>query len=153
MYTRHEISGEEHLAWWERTRERTDQAYFMYERDGQPSGIVGYTQIDPINKNASWAFYASPSAPAGTGSRMELLALDHAFGPMELNKLHCEVLAFNKAVVNLHHKFGFKTEGILRAHHFCDGEYIDIIRLGILADEWRSQRPEMLTKLKPLTRS
>ena len=29
MFTQHEISREEHLAWWKKTKERTDQKYFM----------------------------------------------------------------------------------------------------------------------------
>ena len=29
MYTRHEISREEHLNWWGKTKERADQKYFM----------------------------------------------------------------------------------------------------------------------------
>lgn len=147
MYTRHEISASEHLAWWERTRGREDQQYFMYERSGAPLGIVGFTAIDPANRNCSWAFYSAQEAPRGTGSRMEFLALEHAFGTMGLHKLHCEVLAFNTSVVGLHQKFGFAIEGTLREHHRMDGEYVDIIRLGLLASEWVGKRDEMQAKL------
>ena len=79
MYSRHEISAEEHLSWWERTRNRSDQRYLMYEYAGTPLGVVAFTGIDPVNENSSWAFYSSPNAVRGTGSRMEILALDHAF--------------------------------------------------------------------------
>lgn len=152
MYTRHEISLDEHLAWWARTRERTDQSYKMFEREGTPLGVVGFTQIDQVNSNSSWAFYASPAAPAGTGSRMEFLALDFAFEELALHKLHCEVLAFNQPVIKLHHKFGFQTEGILRSQHLHGAEYIDIVRLGILSDEWRATRQAMLKKLQATNR-
>lgn len=147
MYTRHVISREEHLAWWERTSSRSDQVYFMYERDDVPMGIVAFTQIDPANANSSWAFYAAPDAARGTGSRMEYLALEHAFGQMRLHKLHCEVLAFNAPVVALHQKFGFMIEGRLREHHHLEGDYVDIVRLGILASEWAEKREEMWDRL------
>lgn len=147
MYTRHVISREEHLAWWDRISLRSDQAYFMYERDSAPMGIVAFNQLDPANANASWAFYAAPEAAPGTGSRMEYLALDHAFGQMRLHKLHCEVLAFNSPVVTLHQKFGFVIEGRLREHHNVDGNYVDIVRLGILASEWAEKRDEMRNRL------
>lgn len=147
MYTRHEISLEEHLAWWEATRRRADRRYFMYECDGRGQGVVGFTDIDAANRNASWAFYSAPNAPKGTGSRMELLALEYAFGDLGLHKLHCEVLAFNKAVIGLHQKFGFHVEGILREQHKVDDSFVDIYRLGILAREWASMRGPMTEKL------
>ncbi|HDZ3451913.1 UDP-4-amino-4,6-dideoxy-N-acetyl-beta-L-altrosamine N-acetyltransferase [Pseudomonas aeruginosa] len=152
MYTRHEISWDEHLAWWERTKSRKDQAYFMYEYKGVSSGIVAFTGIDSTNRNSSWAFYASTEAPKGTGSRMEFLALDYAFGDMGLHKLYCEVLAFNAPVIKLHQKYGFKAEGVFREHHMVDGAYVDIHRLGILATEWSDKRSEIKEKLIALSR-
>lgn len=152
MYTRHEISREEHLSWWARTQQRQDQEYFMYEFDGVPSGIVGFTQIDPVNANATWAFYASPLAPKGTGSRMEYLALEHAFTVLKLNKLCCEVLAFNEAVIKLHKKFAFSVEGIFREQHRVASNFVDVYRLGVLSREWAVQRPRMAEKLEKLTR-
>lgn len=147
MYTRHEISEEEHRAWWSRTCQRTDQLYFMYEQENQPLGIVGITAIDVLNSNCSWAFYASPDAPKGTGSRMEYLTLEYVFGVLKLQKLYCEVLAFNTPVIKLHQKFGFAVEGVLRKHHLVEGAYVDIHRLGLLQAEWDNMRLDMLNKL------
>lgn len=147
MYTRHEISLAEHLSWWERTARREDQEYFMYEKDGAGMGIVAFTEIDRANANCCWAFYAAPDAARGTGSRMEYLALQRVFGALGLHKLYCEVLAFNAPVIALHQKFGFQIEGRFRDQHKVDGEYIDIVRLGLLAEEWASKHDEMLGKL------
>lgn len=147
MYTRHEISMAEHLAWWERTRQRRDQQYFMYEREGYPRGIVGFTSIDPVSRNAAWAFYASPDAPKGTGSRMEYLALEHAFSELALHKLYCEVLAYNTPVLQLHSKFGFKVEGIFRDHHLVEQVFVDVHRLGMLAAEWQDLRTTVAARL------
>lgn len=152
MYTRHEISLEEHLNWWKRVSLQEDQQYFMYEFEGKPTGIVGFTEMDTVQSMASWAFYAAPDAPKGTGSRMEFLALDYAFKDLSLHKLCCEVLAFNAAVIRLHEKFNFKVEGILRDHHLVDGEYVDVYRLGLLSQEWESHRSVMCEKLLKLYR-
>lgn len=153
MYTRHVISEQEHVAWWSRTSQRADQLYFMYENASQPLGIVGITSIDTMNSNCSWAFYAAPGAPKGTGSRMEYLALEHVFSELKLHKLYCEVLAFNTPVIKLHRKFGFVDEGILRQHHQVDGKYIDIQRLGLLQPEWGDKQVEMLSKLTSILKS
>lgn len=153
MYTRQEISLAEHLAWWTRMQTRTDQQYFMYEYQGIPIGIVAFNGIDEISQNSSWAFYASPEAPKGTGSRMEYLALEHAFKDIRLHKLCCEVLAFNTPVIKLHEKFGFKVEGILREQHKMDDAFVDIYRLGMLAIEWALNRELMLNKLLHVSKS
>jgi len=147
MYTRHEISLDEHLAWWSRIQQRVDQRYFMYELDGIPLGIIGFNNIDLANHNSSWAFYASPDAPKGTGSKMEFLALEYAFDELNLHKIYCEVLAFNTPVIKLHQKYGFQIEGVLREQHKVDESFIDIVRLGLLAREWSQHRKQMHEKL------
>lgn len=152
MYTTHEIALKEHLLWWEGVRESETQRYFIYEYHYQPQGIVGFTNIDQINKNSAWSFYASPVATRGTGSRMEVLALEYAFGKIGLHKLCCEVLAFNTAVIKLHEKFGFKVEGILRDQYKRDDLLIDIYRLGLLAREWVDIREGMISKLMRLSK-
>lgn len=151
MYTSHEISLTEHLQWWDRISTCADQQYFMYERQGTPLGIVAFNAIDQGNQNSFWAFYAAPDAPKGTGSRMEFLALDHAFSNINLHKLNCEVLAFNMPVIRLHEKFGFKVEGVFRDQHKRIDEFVDIYRLGILSREWADKRSDMLNKLLHLS--
>jgi UDP-4-amino-4,6-dideoxy-N-acetyl-beta-L-altrosamine N-acetyltransferase len=152
MYTRHVISGQEHNAWWEETRQREDQRYFMYEHAEVPMGIVAFTGVDKVNNNSSWAFYSSPDAHKGTGTRMEYLALEYAFSELGLHKLHCEVFAFNTSVIKLHQKFGFQVEGVFREHHMVDGAFVDIYRLGILETEWSQKREEMSKKVRALFR-
>lgn len=151
MYTRHEISFEEHMSWWDRIKTRLDQRYFMYEYKGKPLGIVAFNGIDTTNANSAWAFYAAPEAPKGTGSRMEFCALEYAFNGLRLHKLGCEVLAFNSPVIKLHQKFGFKVEGILREQYRCDDGFVDVYRLGIFASEWQESRVTMLKKLLELS--
>jgi UDP-4-amino-4,6-dideoxy-N-acetyl-beta-L-altrosamine N-acetyltransferase len=147
MYTRRVICLEEHLSWWCGVQGRTDQRYFMYEFKGTPQGVVAFKNIDTFNGNSEWAFYASPQAQKGSGSKMEFLALEYAFFELNLHKLCCEVFAFNNAVIKLHKKFGFKVEGIFREQHRHDEHFVDIYRLGILASEWQDWRNVMFAKL------
>ena len=147
MYTKHKISLDEHLAWWKTVQNSDNQQYFMYELNAIALGVVSFNQIDMQNHNSSWAFYASPEAPKGTGTKMEFLALNYAFTELSLHKLCCEVLAFNTPVIKLHKKFGFQIEGILRDHHKNGESFIDIYKLGILSDEWTHKRDSMKAKL------
>jgi len=150
MYTRHEITLEEHRSWWDRTSTRADQKYLMHERGARPAGIVAFTAINPADRNACWAFYAAPDAAPGTGSRMEVLALEHAFGDLGLHKLYCEVLAFNEPVIRLHRKFGFSVEGVFRQQHSTDSGFVDVHRLGLLAHEWAAGREAAIARVTSL---
>jgi len=150
MYTQHEISREEHLAWWEGAVNRPENLYLMYEYDDRPLGVVYFNKIDKASENAAWGFYASPEAPRGTGSKMEFLALDYAFNNLRLHKLYCEVLAYNSAVIKLHGKFGFSQEGIFKEQFKRGGNYIDIYRLGMLSSDWRKVRSEIEFKITSL---
>jgi UDP-4-amino-4,6-dideoxy-N-acetyl-beta-L-altrosamine N-acetyltransferase len=147
MYTQQVIPREEHFVWWEATKRREDRQYFMYEFNQEPRGIVGFSSIDKAHNNSSWAFYAAPDAPRGTGSRMEFLALNYAFNALRLHKLHCEVLSTNEAVIRLHQKYGFRIEGVFREHFELNGRYVDIVRLGILRDEWNETESGLMAML------
>ena len=147
MYTQHEISLAEHEAWWVKTSQRVDQLYLMYERNSIPMGIVAFNSIDTLHSNSSWAFYACPDAPRGTGTKMEWLAIERAFDILGLHKLHCEVLTLNEPVIKLHQKFGFTIEGIRRQHYRSDAGFVDICQLGLLADEWKIRSTDILKKI------
>jgi RimJ/RimL family protein N-acetyltransferase len=41
-------------------------------------------------------------------------------------------------VGSIHRKIGFIEEGRLRQDHFIDGEYVDVVIMGILCAEWKS---------------
>jgi RimJ/RimL family protein N-acetyltransferase len=73
--------------------------------------------------------------------------LDHVFGPLGLNKLWCEVLAGNEAVWKLHLSFGFVEEARFRQHVFKGGAFLDVLGLGLLADDWRRARPACVARL------
>lgn len=78
---------------------------------------------------------------------MEFLMLDLAFITLDLHKLYCEVLEFNRPVITLHHKFGFETEGILKAQNFINGEFVNVYRLAILKNQWECNRTAQLERI------
>lgn len=147
MYSSHVISRDEHLAWYRRGLEDPTIRHYVYVRDNEPAGFVYFTGCVPQQGNAFWGFYAAPEAPPGTGLEMELEALDHAFGPLGLHKLNCEVIAFNRTVINLHLRAGFREEGLFRDYHRDGERYHDVVRLGMLACEWSERRPALVARL------
>ena len=69
---------------------------------------------------------------------------------MGLRKLWCEVLITNEAVWKLHQKFGFRQEALLRAHVVKAGHPVDVMGLGLLAEDWAAARPAMAERLQRL---
>lgn len=144
MYTHHVIKWEEHVAWFERVRKDNTRRDFIYTINNKTRGVVCFTELNEVSRNAFWAFYSDQSAPPGTGIAMEYLALNMAFSELNLHKLNCEVLDINPPVINMHKKVGFTIEGTFRDFHFNGERYCDVIRLGMLASEWFEGHKERL---------
>lgn len=144
MYSDHIITEDEHQAWLEQLRTSDDTKFFAVYVDGFLGGGVSLNAINRTHKRADWAFYLGATIQgSGMGSALEFKFLDYAFNDEGLEKLNCEVLAFNAAVVRLHKKFGFVEEGVRRNHILRDGEPVDAVLLGITKEEWAARRPNL----------
>ena len=153
MFSQHEITWDEHQAWFYRMQVDHTKRWFLYlNENNEPSGVVYFTALDPAQRSAFWGFYASPDAIPGTGLRMEFDALSKSFGDLGLYKLNCEVLASNKSVINMHKKVGFTEEGCFREHFFEGEKRVDVIRLGMLASEWPQNRVVLVSKIGDMPR-
>ena len=148
MYNQNIITLEQHRSWWAKTRIKDDVQYFLYKNCDIPFGVVAFTEINKYQGHASWGFYADPDAPRGTGSWMEVLALDFALIELGLNKLYCEVLSYNVGVINKHKKFGFEIEGVFVDQFKNKNGYADIIRLANFRSVLRKKRTEIIEKLE-----
>lgn len=150
MYTTHEISAEEHDAWFQRLLTAPDRKAWVVSMDGTGVGAVFLTEIDTDNSRAMWAFYlADPRTRGrGVGSATEFLLLDIAFVEFGLHKLCAEVLSFNQPVLQMHQKFGFVEEGCLRQHWYRDGEWLDVHVIAQFRDSWLARRDTFARTLR-----
>lgn len=144
MYADHQIGEAEHAAWFGRALEGGDRRYWIIELDGRAVGVANLYDIRVEHGHASWAFYlADPSVRGrGVGSFTERFVMRHAFAHLGLQKLCCEVLASNPAIVEMHRKFGFTVDGTLRQHIKKGDTYVDVVTLSMLADEWQQHHGE-----------
>ncbi len=149
MYTAHQISLEEHARWFAGIAGDARRDYRIIEVDDIPAGPANFYDIDRVQGRAAWAYYlADPSVRGkGVGGYVEFLMIERAFGEFGLRKLWCEVLASNEPVWKLHQKFGFRQEALLRAHVAKGGTPIDVMGLGLLAEDWAAVRPAMVERL------
>lgn len=136
MYTQEEIGIEQHHQWFERTLQDMRRHLLIFEMDGQPLGFVNFGE-SACGRIADWGFYAAPAAPNGTGRRLGIAALTHAFGELGLHKVCGEALAYNTRSMRFHSSLGFRQEGVLRDQHFDGTSYHDVICFGLLQHEWQ----------------
>jgi UDP-4-amino-4,6-dideoxy-N-acetyl-beta-L-altrosamine N-acetyltransferase len=152
MYTTHEIGEAEHRAWLDSLKGNERQSVFAVISEGAVIGVVSLNAINRVQKSADWAFYLDVEAQGrGVGSLMESWVLDYAFETAGLEKLNCEVLAINPAVIKMHQKFGFEIEGVRRQNILRDSQRLDVVLLGITKDEWRAKRPALELTLRRLS--
>ena len=139
MYTADPIPPDRHAAWLAATLADPAVDYFIAALDGAPVGALAFSRIDRTHARADWAFYLSEGVQGrGLGRAMEAAALRHAFTELALEKLNCEVIASNAAVVRLHERNGFRHEGLRRAHVVREGGVEDAVLMGQLRTEWET---------------
>jgi RimJ/RimL family protein N-acetyltransferase len=77
----------------------------------------------------------------GFGRQALTLALKHAFCDLGLERVFFEVLADNQGAIRLYEMVGFEVEALLRKKVLKNGEFTDVLMMGILADGFLSSEP------------
>lgn len=108
----------------------------MVTVDGESVGTIGFGS--PNDWGTTELGYMLHPAHWGRGYATEAVALVSGYGFEErrLNKLSASVYETNPASSRVLEKNGFREEGRLRQEAFVGGEYVDLLRYGLLAEEW-----------------
>ena len=148
MFTQHEISWDEHQAWFSRIQMDESKRWFLYlNQNNVANGVVYFTDFDAPQRTAFWGFYASPDAIPGTGLRMSFDAIEKAFNELGIEKLNADVLVTNSRSIDMHKKVGFSEEGFFREHFFDGEKRVDAIRLAMLSSEWPQNRALLKSRI------
>ena len=73
----------------------------------------------------------------GLGTDIVRLLCWYGFVTRGFNRLQAETLADNEAMIKAAERVGFQTEGVLRHTAWVNGEFADLVILGLLAADWR----------------
>lgn len=125
----------------------SSKSYIMLEKkDEAPIGITSLINIDYKNRNAECIIDIGKKGcwGKGYGSEALKLLLDYAFYEMNLHRVSLKVFSFNQRAIHLYQKMGFQHEGNSRQGLFREGEWHDIIHMGILQNEYIQQQKERL---------
>lgn len=150
MYTDHEIGLDEHLKWVTRLKDDKKQIVFVVLVEEVVSGVVSVNAIDRSHKKSDWAFYLSEKVRGGLGAALEFSLLDFVFNVLLLEKLNCEVIETNEAVVKMHKKFCFVEEGFRRENIEKEGGRVGVFFLGITKSDWLEGKSSVREKYQPV---
>ena len=136
MFTQHEIGLEEHRKWFIKASHDVSRRLFLIEENNK---AIGYVQLSQVVEGgvAEWGFYAKPDAPKGTGTKMGIMVLNHAFEQLKLHKVCGQAIASNQVSIAFHQRMGFTREGIMREQHRIGMSYHDLHCFGLLRTEWK----------------
>lgn len=107
--------------------------------EGDAVGMAGLADVEPHWGTAELGYFVDPDAGGrGYATAAAGLLVAYAFDHRRVEKLYSHALATNEASQRVLEKNGFVEEGRLRREGFVDGERVDVLRYGLLADEYRS---------------
>lgn len=101
-------------------------------------GNVGFIGLDPVAHSAEVGIMIGNKAywNQGYGTEAMELILKHGFETLNLHRIFLRVFERNPRAIRCYEKAGYTHEGRLREAVYIDGEYSDMLVMGILRREW-----------------
>ena len=99
--------------------------------------IIGYVQIwsiDPVHRSAILGIRIGDPANRGQGFGSEALTLviDYCWKHLNISRIGLMVFENNPRAIKLYASHGFETEGALRKAVFINGQWLDVVLMGLL---------------------
>jgi RimJ/RimL family protein N-acetyltransferase len=113
--------------------------------DNLTNAIAGVIQLKDIDTNAKkreFGFFVdSKYERKGIATKSILLALDHCFNSLDLNKIFMRIAEENTASRRVAEKCGFTVEGVLRDDFTTsEGKLINLFYYGLLKKEFENKQ-------------
>ncbi len=104
-------------------------------------GTIGFFSIDSISRRSEVGIMIGNKNywNKGYGTESMQLLLKHGFETLNLNRIFLRVFANNRRAIRCYEKVGFIHEGLMRQALYTEGEYIDILLMSVLRDEWKNE--------------
>ena len=101
-------------------------------------GSVYIRDIDRTHSKAEYGIFIGEASARGrhVGSAVAKMMLRYCFEEEKLHRVFLRVLSDNTPAIRSYQKAGFMKEALLREDVFLDGEYRDVILMGILAEDY-----------------
>lgn len=111
------------------------------ENENEILGLISLLSINYINRTGELHIMigGSENRGKGIGTFAVNAMVEHAFYNLNLRRIELGVLETNLAAIRLYEKTGFFREGVKRKANYKNGEYVSMIMMGLLKEEWNLQ--------------
>lgn len=150
MYNQSQIAWDEHANWFNNMLNSRTSVYWTIEVERKKIGLACINEIDRASCCGDWAFYIAEEnfRGAGIGSAVELFVTNYGFNFLRLNKMYCEVLCWNKAIIRMHQKFGFHSIGKKNVFIRGKGKIEEVECFSMEKTDWVRNKEKNLRRLK-----
>ena len=133
------ISEVEQERWFEKVSLHKSSYYFIIETKDGPVGTCNIKNINWVHRTATSGMYfvSDPATHYTLPVEAVILLLDYAFESLNLRKMYGDVLAVNERAVKFNKKLGYKAEGVREKQVFHNGQYVDLVLIGLLRERYR----------------
>jgi RimJ/RimL family protein N-acetyltransferase len=101
-------------------------------------GNISFHKVNWVDRSAEVGIFIGNKDcwNKGFGREAMMLMVSHAFDHLNLNRVFLRVLANNLRGIASYNHAGFIEEGRLRQAAFKNGQYVDVMIMSVLRDEW-----------------
>ena len=128
------------VAYWYQSSEQTRDGiyHFAAEADGELAGIITVRnpQHPRLRHTTNLGMFVDENhAGKGVGSALIAFALRYSFQWLGAVIIELEVFTDNRTAIGLYKKFGFREEGIRTKSALKNGQYVDVLMMGLEVQE------------------
>ncbi|MEE1765969.1 GNAT family N-acetyltransferase [Streptomyces sp. SP18BB07] len=130
-------------SWYGSRNDQTDRLDLgiVDRASGDLVGEAVLNEVDEANRSCCFRILIGPGGQdRGVGTEAVRLTVGHAFEHIGLHRVSLYVFTHNPRARRAYEKVGFVAEGIERQTLWQGGEWIDAVRMSILAPEWAAHR-------------
>ncbi|MFE6172330.1 GNAT family N-acetyltransferase [Streptomyces sp. NPDC056464] len=150
-----EFGPERLRAWYGSRNDQSDRLdlAIVDRASGELVGEAVLNDWDEYNRSCNFRILIGPDGrDRGLGTEAVRLIVGHGFEQLGLHRISLCVLSHNPRARRAYEKAGFVAEGVDRQSVWQSGEWIDEVRMAILAPEWAAHRGHPDTALSSTAR-
>ena len=119
-----------------------DEFFFVIEEkeSGQIAGSINTHDCDKTNGNFSYGVGIMPAMRRkGYAKEAIRMMLGYFFEELRYEKATVGIYSHNESSIRLHEQLGFLLEGRIRSMIFQQGQFWDLVKMGMLGGEFRKK--------------
>lgn len=119
-----------------------DGHFAVDNEHGEVIGRIDFDDLHPIDRTAELSILlgAADARGRGYGSDAMHTLIEHLFNDRQIERVWLSVIAFNTPAIRLYEKLGFAHEGALKQTVWLDGEWHDLLLMGMFRSEYRRRK-------------